>query len=477
MMDQFDRFRGQFILTSQKHFTLGWEKADIQNYALYHHPDVEYTHSTGGRKELYLLGSLYDWEKPERSNQEITDMLVSMGSVGELLEQLSGYAGEYVIVRKDDEGIILLNDACAQKGVYYDTSFTSFGSQPILLSEVIALEPQTSREAVEFYSSPAFATKKVFVGESTPAKNIRHLLPNHYIDITYRSVRRFFPEHPINPVSTKNAAKLACQMLKGYIRAMAMRNEIAVAVTAGSDSRILFLASLDTECKYFVSQHKNMTDRHYDISIPRKLTQLYGKRFEVIPDNEDIPESLGLSVDYPSISNQPKWLYKNHLYLNGNISEIARNFYGNFKNVSARELAFIRGYRGLELVENEYNRWLADRALLEHAGYSILDMFYWEQVMSTRVAKAKTERAALGMIIVSPFCSRGLLELLLSTPRKDRCYYQNKLYEAIMLGLSPKALDVPTNPKLKLKIIKWMTRLKVYDIYRFWGLKLRFLKF
>ncbi len=476
-MAAMNSFRRQFLFSSQKNFPFPWSKTCIADYTLYCHPELEYTHSSNLQVDLWLLGALYDWEQPELSNQQILDTLASTDSFPLFLKRLSKYAGEYVVIYKNDDGIILLNDVCAQKEIYYDTSYTSFGSQPKLIQEVILLEPHTSQDIIELYSSPAFKTKKIFIGETTHAKNIKHLLPNHYIDVHNRSVMRFFPQDVIEPVSTKDAAAKACQMLKGYIRAISLRNKMAIAVTAGNDSRVLFLASLDLECKYFVSQHKNMSDHHYDITIPRRLTQLYGKQFEVIPDNETLPDVLQTSIDFPATSNQPDRLYEDHIYLNGNLSEIARNFYGDYKNISAGDLAFIRGYPGMKFVEAEYNRWLKQTALFVRNGYHVLDMFYWEQVMGSRVAKEKTEKAALGRTLLSPFCSRDLLVLMLSTPRKDRNYYRNKLYDSILLGLSDKALDIPINPKLKLKVIRWMTVFKIYNIYRELGMKYRFLKF
>ena len=469
------RFRRQFLLTRQISFNFAWKRKKIQEFNLYNHPELEFTYSKFAGKELVMLGSMYDWEKPSQTNQQLLDMLVRIDYVERFLAALSKYAGQYVILYRDRNNFLLLNDACAQHEVYYDTSFTTFGSQPKLICEVIEYEPHISQEAVEFYSSREFLSKKLFVGETTHHGNIKHLLPNHYIDLNKKATVRYFPSEPIDKLSIKEVAPKACQMLKGYIKALAMRKKIAIAVTGGYDSRVLFLASLDEDCKYFVLRHKNMDAKHYDITVPQRLTKMHGKAFEIIPDTETF-ENVSDSVDFTrDIIRQGKY-FEDHIYLNGSISEIARNFYGFNKMVSANDLAFINGYYRNTHVVGIYGQWLENAALFQKNGYNVLDMFYWEERMGIMVAKEKTIMNALGMEVFSPFCSRDLLVLLLSTPRKDRDKHLNKLYGAILLELSPNALKVPINPCLKLDVIRVMTRLKIYSMYRNLGLKYRYLR-
>jgi len=470
------KYRRQFLLTRQSSFQYTWKKDVIQDYCLYYHPELEFTCSKTDEKQLIMLGAMYDWETPAQTNQQLLDELARTRSFEDFLAGLSKYAGQYVILYHDKSNFILLNDACAQCEIYYDTSFLTFGSQPKLLCEVIEPEPHTDQDAVDFYTSMGFLSKKMFVGDNTHVGNVKHLMPNHYIDINRQAVVRYFPIEPVPQLSIKEVAPKACQMLKGYIKAVAMRRKIAMAVTGGYDSRVLFLASLDEDCKYFVSQHKNMNTKHYDIAIPQRLTKMYGRPFEVIPDAQTF-EDVSDSIDFPRVIPKAGKYFENHIYLNGNISEIARSYLSFNMKISAEDLAFIGGYGKSKYVARIYRQWLENATFFQTNGYDIFDMYYWEEKMGIRVAKEKTMMNVLGKEEFSPFCSRDLLILLLSTSHKDRDYYINKLYNSILLELSPNALKIPINPCLKLDIIRWMTRLKLYNTYRNLGLKYRFLKF
>lgn len=470
-MKELELFTRQFLLTVQENFNLPWKRKKILNYNLFYHPDLEFEYASNKTIELYLLGFIFDYENPEYTNKQILDSLSNTSSFDNFLEHLFKYSGHFVLIYKSNEKLILLNDAVAQHEIYYDTLFSSFGTQPKLLGRVVPLLPHSSVEAVKFYSSSTFSSKKIFIGETTHAENILHLLPNHYIDITNKKINRFFPINPIIPISIYEASAEARKMLKGYIKAASIRNNLYMGITGGYDSRVLFLASLDLECKYYVTKLSHMDNKHYDIVIPQKLTQIFKKEFKVISERDEIDNNtnqiLETSIDFPRNQKRPGKDFINHIILNGNLSEIARNYYGYHKDVSPKDLAFLYKYPKSEFVLQEYEKWIHNGfKFFSEKGYDILDMFYWEEKMGHWASKAKTEMSSLGTIVYSPFCSHKLLITLLSVPRKYRDSHYNKLYNLMIKEFSPGAFRIPINPSLKNSIIKLLKTLKIFNIYQ-----------
>jgi hypothetical protein len=468
-MEALEIFRRQFLLTLHDNFDLPWEKRKILDYNLYCHPDLEFEHVIKDDTELFLLGFLFDYEKPEYSNLQILESLSAEKSFNGFLEQLFKYSGHFVIIYKSNDKLLLLNDAVAQNEVYYDTSFSAVGSQPKLLSKVIPVLPHTEPLSAKFYSSDDFLLRKEFVGETTHAGNILHLTPNNFIDLKHKCISRFFPLNPIKEISIEEASSQARKMLKGYIKAASLRYNLTMGVTGGYDSRVLFLASLDLDCKYYVSKLPHLSDKHHDIYIPKKLTKAHNRVLTVITEREDIDEHatqiLNASIDFPRKSQKLGQYFDNHIILNGNLSEIARNCFGYNDNVKPEDLEFQYGYKNNEFVCEQYNKWLnKNSSQFSEMGYHVLDMSYWEERMGVWAAKAKTEMGALGKIVYSPFCSHKLLITLLSTPRKYRDRHNNKLYNLIIKELSPAAARIPVNPTLRNSIIKFLKKLKVYNI-------------
>ncbi len=467
-------FKKQFLLTKEETFKEPWDKVEIGDYNLFFHPDLEFTFSKKNQNKLYLIGSLFDCQFPALSNKQIVEKLNDSNSLEELFQNISVYTGDYVLIFDRNDDIIIFNDACAQYEIYYDHKFSVFGTQPKLLAEVIELIPHDDPEAIEFYSSEIFKSKCLFVGETTNFKNIKHLLPNHFINISKKIVSRFFPSKAISEDSLDEIAKKASVMIKGYLNAISLRKKMAIAVTGGYDSRVLFLASLETKSSYYVSKYDYMGDDHYDISIPRKLTSLYDRKLHIINESikakDEFSSEYIKSIDFPRFLNVSDKVFQDHVFINGNISEIARNYFGYFTDPSPKELSLIFGYSAYKFAVIQFDKYLnMNKSLFENLGYNLLDMLYWEEKMGIWAAKAKTEAAALGANVISPFNSRSLLTSLLSVKRKYRDSHDSKLYNKIIYYLSDNNKDVqrlPINPCWKTKIILILKNFKIYNLLK-----------
>ncbi|MCF8388156.1 MAG: hypothetical protein K9G47_09745 [Bacteroidales bacterium] len=475
--------RKQFLLAKYQVFNPNLTKVQtIGDYDLFLGMESEYNFIKQKDIELHLIGTIYDWKAPQSLENDLLGNLIKCKTISVIIEMSNQYCGEFILIVKFKNELFIFNDATGQKELYYDNNFTTFGSQPKLLGSSIELLEHTSEKATTYYQSITFTNKHLFVGNTTHKKNIFHLLPNHLININKRCIERFFPTAALQKKPLKIVASESAKMLQGYISAIAKRHKIKMAVTAGYDSRVLFLASLGCKCKYFVYKHPFMSDTHYDIVIPKRLTSYYNKRFTVEEKNESSKKLVNRDylndIDFPrplDISTKDI----DHIFINGNISEIARNYFGYLKNASAKDLCFLTGNSTLSFPVEQYSNWLKNKATFKKYGYNYLDMFYWEEKMGNWAAKSKTENHAIGRDIISPFNSRELLNLLLGTKRINRDSHFNKLYDLIISKLADDKKEIvkmPINPSKKQAVIRFMKFLRIYNLYWLIGIKTRILK-
>jgi hypothetical protein len=471
-------FNRQFLLSRERWEDCNWPMIDVDDYHLYAHPNLDITTATEGARTLFLLGYVFDYRNPELSNQAIADRLVQSEHKEELFVETYHLGGHFVIIWRDAREFIVFSDACGQREVFYDTDLIAIGSQPKLLQEVITPKPWPEENASEFYRSEAFLRSKIYISVLTQWENFRHLRPNHYLDIRSALACRYFPREALGSLSVEEAGRRAISILQGYLKAASLRYPLQIGVTAGYDSRILFLASRDIQCTYYTGKN-HVKNNAIDVAVATKLAALYDESLEVRHANREITDAArsiqDRSIDFPRYRPMA-FGSPTTMTITGNVSEVARSYFGSIEYHTGADLARIMGLGGVVYAEEIFEQWL--RSEMPHfrdAGYDYRDMFYWEEKMGNWAAKGKTE-ASMNGLVYSPFCSHILLDTLLSTDRAQRDKHFNTLYDTMLRMMSPKALDLPVNPNRKQNVIRMMKRLGIYSLYRRIGIRYKLLQ-
>ena len=478
-------FNKQFLLSSAASNELeGWQHSNIGGYNLYAHTNLTQTNSQKNDVQLTLLGYWFDYEFPEKGNQNLLDEAISQPTFEEIIRYTDRFSGQFILIYLDQKGVKIITDAAGQKQAYYDTDFTAVASQIKLLNKVTKLNKDKSEEAEAFYNSVKFQKDCILVSNKTHCSNVLRLSPNHVLNLDSKMEKRFFPykqrtERPLNTVASEVANRL-----QGFIKAASTRNDLAIALTAGFDSRIFFAASHKWNPYYFIFKHKSLDRNDPDIQIPKKILKDEGHKYHILEYNEEgisdqQKELFESSIDFPrwrlsnTIFNAFGEHFRSSMVLNGNVSEIGRNMYDNISSLDAKTLAYMIGYKDYQYVENAQGNWLkTSKSEVEKYGYDILDFFYWEEKIPNWAGKLKSE-VDLTSEVYSPFNSRALLDMMLSCNRKYRHFYISKLHYEIIKKLYPAALKYSINPSLKITGIKILSHLGLYKWYRKLGLRFR----
>lgn len=464
--------------------TLKWDFVRIADYRLFFHPELIINECELSNCKVVLLGDMYDYRNYKSTNLEIiSELAKSTNSFMDFVKESNKYSGTYVILYLDkkDNRMFFYGDSTVQREVYYINKGSSemvVGSQPNIINLVMALEENNDSDAFDFYNSKAFASKKTYVGDITNFVGLKHLKPNHFVDMQSGESIRFFPDQKLSKISLSIASEKAAVMIRGYIRSAAERYPLLVPVSAGWDSRVLLSATKEIadRCTYFVYKHPYMSDSNQDVVIPQQLFKKLGIDFNVIEYSEDInPDLYGQIIEslpfprkngFKYILNVLKKKYPNHLCLNGNVSEIVRKYYEHIYNLTPKKIALLQNYPGSKYAIHEYEKWIiASKEIFDENSYSISDMLYWEENCGNWAAKGKSE-VLTASELYSPFNSRELLITLLSVDEKYRDKQNPVLYKHIIKHLWGDVLQVPVNPPFKIQVIKMLHKIGVYTFYR-----------
>lgn len=457
------QFRRQFLLTRAPIAPLAdWKNFQIDGYYLYVHPDLEVNRVTDSTKSIVVIGDFYDWEEPEKGNTDILkDIFSSTYSIQGVISQIKRYAGSYTLLYEDDKATVILPDARAVREVYYCTKGNQIvcGSQPNLIAKFSnpRIESTTDPDLLEFHRNHLWDSR--WVGDETYYEGVKHLLPNHYLDINRREVRRYWPNEPIKRVELEEAVSTSCKFLQGVMKAIVHRHSVMMAVTAGTDTRTLLAASKGIQNKiYYFVNNWGLAHDAPDISVPRKIFENIGVPFHVHDVPKDVDDefrqiflsNIFLASEHylPSIYNV---FFKNHnekICILG-MGEIGRNFYGKEpRNLNGYRMAYKFGYKESRYVMRQCQEVLAE--ILPEArmfGINALVLLYWEQRLGNWGAIRNSE-SYIAIDKVDPFNSYLLNEIFLGVDEKYKNYVETPcvFFRDMIRSMWPELLEWPINP-------------------------------
>lgn len=456
-------YRRQFLITQAPIKVYDdWTCTQVDQFFIYSHPDLEIIRLGTPNVTIALLGQIYDYEEPGKGNAEILEDIVN-GANGteQLVARMKRYSGCYALFIKHFDKAIILHDARGLREIYYcmDANQIVCGSQPNLVADfsLPKIVPTNDDDLLDFYNNYLWDSR--WVGDETYFAGVKHLLPNHYLDMNKRKPYRYWPDQPVPRLRLEDAVSKSSIILKGVMKAIVNRHSAMMALTAGTDSRLLLAASKEILDKtYFFINNDELSCDNPEISVPKALSEKMGFRFYVhdVPKNVDaefrqiffLNTFLASDRILPSIFNVFFKQHEKKVLILG-VSEIGRNFYGwEPKHLSGYRMAYKLGYRKCRYAIKQFER-LAPELESVSNKFKVggMTLLYWEQRLGNWGAVRNSE-SLIAIEKIDPFNSHLLYETLLGVKVKYRNYLHSPcvLAREMIRSMWPELLAWPINP-------------------------------
>jgi acetyltransferase-like isoleucine patch superfamily enzyme len=464
-------FRRQFLLGPDFVEQLPhWEKLKIADKLFVTiHPDLNYVHKVSATSSITLLGFILDPDHPEASDNDIIESLLEkliMGStLSKLIESTFDFGGRWLLIIIHGSDRIIFNDACGYRTAYY-TDFQHqdefwCASQPGIFALITDLDPDP--QALDYLDTEKYNhsgnNEYFFPADGTPYKNVKHLLPNHYLSIADKKTIRYWPQRELPLVDFNEAVNFCCTKIERLIKAANHRFSLALSLTAGKDSRLITAAAKDIAAEiYFFSKFYWGQDKSsWDIVIPRKLLNALGFKHHALDCNkkcrEDLKAIYDRNVDNAHssyrrlIQGMNDQLPPKMVWVKGNASPIASRVYQRklkTQAVSPENLANALGTPNNAFAINEIDKWMQGAKNIYNV--ELLDLFYWEIKEGNWQAYTQLEFDLVLDEIFVPYNCRTLLEMMLAVDTKFRKHPEYQMLEAMIEKMWPELLQQPINP-------------------------------
>jgi hypothetical protein len=473
------KFRRQFLFTAIKCPELEeWHQEKLDTHFLYVHRDCEISRIDTLTVSFILIGYVINPEEPAKTNMDILSGIASLPTEGNsqlpridgISEYLYGLTGRFVLLIKNRERLIFFHDPCGLKTLYYTSHQGSIyaASQPLLIKLVVPVR-RGNRYRQYYNSGYVRKTLEHFIPAGCSLyDSIYHLVPNHYYDSTINKQIRYWPVRPVKKREFNESVDEFARILKKTMVAANSRFKLAIAITAGLDSRMILSACKDfaPDIFFYTLQYRALTENSNDIKIPGRLLARLGLNHTVIDCRKPVDKDFGSiyesNSDIPHLDDWGKMakgmydeLPRGYVVVKGNGAEIGRGvLYAGKEHpeITTYEYLFTverewKGWENIPFIRKSVSEWYDGiKAGKVNHGYQLLDLFLWEHRMGSWQSQSQLEWDIV-YDAFTPFNNRELINILLSVDPKYRCYGPEFLFfkKAIKI-LWEETLQEPINP-------------------------------
>lgn len=461
--------RGQFILGPSAPKGLPqWKHQELAvGLWLATHPTLNVTRVVESACSLTLVGFMLDATNPAANDTEIlTRLLAHATSRHRLIEATANLAGRWILIVDGVDGRYLFNDALGLRQVFYTMPATNDVwalSQPGLAIDVLQLEKD--EQALEFVDSHEFRAHPEYrwPGASSPVRGLRHLLPNHTLDLRHGTVTRYWPLAPLPQIAPATAIETIAKQLEGSLRAAAMRFDLTLSLTAGIDSRLVLAASrsITKHLRCATVRQARMADTNADLLISKRLAEKAGLRHDVVRAAVSTSPEFSLAFKRSVYLAHDRYgadaeailghFGGTHVAVTGSGGEVGRCFFYKYlprwrrDALRATDLAKLQNMNEHPYALRFFEEWLQEARQLGQI--NLLDLFYWEQGQGNWLAMTQLEFDIAWRDIFTPYNCRTLLETFLSVDERYRRGPGYRLFKGTIEYLWPEMLSEPINPK------------------------------
>ncbi len=192
---------------------------------------------------------------------------------------------------------MVFNDAIGSRRVFFtDLRFTRelwCCSEPSLIADILDLK--VDEDAASYLAAAVKIDPEYWwPGESTLYKGIRHLLPNHYLDLNTGKTGRYWPSRNLSMLPLDVVVRRCSFLLRGLLASAANRFNLMVTLTAGWDSRLVLAASKDIrhQLSYMTLRQAGEPDDDPDITVASKIASKLELRHQVVSAHQTVDENF-----------------------------------------------------------------------------------------------------------------------------------------------------------------------------------------
>uniref|UniRef100_UPI00352AEF63 hypothetical protein n=2 Tax=Aerococcus urinaeequi TaxID=51665 RepID=UPI00352AEF63 len=413
--------------------------------------------SKKNHQKVLLFGQVLHIQDTKLTLEDLVEKLNGSTDIDSLIEASKYLLGRFIIVAQFGHKLFVLPDATGSIPVnyYLEGKEVAASANLSLLRDVFNLEVSDQAIAIK---KGALEQQHPMPNDLTMLQNVKNVLPNHYLDVTAKQTKRYFPIQKLPETSVDEVINQTSQIIGRILDEVMGKEKIAIPLTSGFDSRLIlsFFKDYTEHIVAYTFAHENFDENTADIVVPKALSERFNFEYKVLSrKNLDEVQLNQAASDLAGMQNvrileNAYTLASSELndrsFVPGDIIPLAKSNFGQNLPDSLASVSYLvtKSHNYSDESRASIKSWKDDlKAYLPSKNVSIYDLFFWEN----RWGRWFTNNAQNYDYFSNPlyiFNNRYLIELWLGVSRSERS--KKAIHKGLIKKQWPELLEIPVNP-------------------------------
>lgn len=431
----------------------------IGAFRLYTDERTPYDYADNDGRELVIFGYAVDVFNGQ--SQNLAKCIVEQAeSFEDVIEYEKKLGGKYVIFFAEGEKCCVLGDATCSAPVFYSYEMPSFFccSNPEFAVKAFNLKPDAYLQKIRNSGN----INQAMPYDKTVYKELRQLIPNHYVDsVTGKAVRFVNSYTRQKTVTPQQAAEITAPMIEKTTEYYLSQFKIYCPLTSGRDSRVVyaFLKSLTNDVKSYTVWQERFEKDDQDWTVPPQIASLCSTEHKQIREDVPTDEEKSVMDSIAGVNGYPQDAFALSVTVINNfpgyttiegdiIGQVGKcSLHRNIPGILATPAYFrCKLHNYSDEAKSELKMWIKE---IKSSGekVNLFDLFSIENRLGVWASHTHLIRNIMGQPFVNIFNSRSIIYVWTAVDRAKRMNSEIHI-ELIKLKM-PELLQVPFEKEKK----------------------------
>lgn len=428
-------------------------KENIGRYILLADGQTPLQRADSGDRTVIIYGYAVDVFSGESENLA-EELLMSSHSINDITERERKLGGKYLIFYADKNECFCLGDATCSVPLFYTLGLKGIKccSNPEMIISNYGLKPDKYLQSVRD-SGPI---NQAMPFDVTPYKEIKQLIPNHYVDFSEGKAVRFVNSKAKQKrISPTKAAKITAPMIEKLAEFYLSKFNIYCPLTSGRDSRVVYayLKKINPDVESYTIWHDRFNKDDQDWQTPLKLSALTASEHKQLYKEEITPQIKAYMDDILGVDGYPQDAFVLAVTVNKHFSDSATvegdiigqvgkcSLHRNIPQLLATPAYFrCKLHNYSSAAKDLLGQWLKEIKRSDEK-VNPFDLFSIENRLGVWASHTHLIRNVMGQMYINIFNSRSIIYTWTAVNRAERM--KSAIHVALIELKYPELLQVP----------------------------------